>query len=50
MMTGVKVMTDDVTQLMIPARKALNQLNGINAVSDEVAFRGEEMNSEQNDL
>jgi len=27
MMTGVKMMTDDVTQLMIPLRKTWNQLN-----------------------
>ena len=50
MMIGVRMMTDDRTQLMIPARKTWNQQNGVGAVSEEVDFRGEEMSSDKNDL
>jgi len=35
MMMGVKRMTDEVTQLMIPLRKTWNQLNGVGIVSEE---------------
>ena len=49
-MIEVRMVTDDVTQLMTTVRKTWNQQNGVGVVGEEVDFRGDAMSSEKNDL
>ena len=46
---GVKILKDDVTQLMISVRMTRNQQNGVCVMSEKVDCKGE-MSSKTNDL
>jgi len=46
----VKMMKDDMTELMISVRMIQGQLDAVGVVDKEVDSRGEEMSSKHNDL
>ena len=47
---GVKVVKNDVTQLIISVRKTRNDGNRVDIVTEKVDSRSEETSSEENDL